>query len=75
MGCVHCRNDAALVCCIFAEDAGLQAMLLASETQRLYCYAALRAKSHELQSLMLRLALWNSGAYFEQQDEATAQQF
>lgn len=47
-------------------DAGLQALLAASEQCRAVCHQALRgeAQARELQRLILRFALWMNGSYW-----------
>lgn len=52
-----------------AGHAGLQALLAASEQQRAACYAGLRgaAQARTMQQLMLRFAIWMTGAYWQQQ--------
>ncbi|MBI3479200.1 MAG: CHAD domain-containing protein [Nitrosomonadales bacterium] len=46
---------------------GLKAVLVDSERRRAACYAELRAKARELQSLLLRFAIWMNGpAYWQQ---------
>jgi inorganic triphosphatase YgiF len=51
------------------QDIGLQTLLAASRQQRDTCYSALRndAQARELQRLLLRLALWMHGPYWQQQ--------
>lgn len=48
-------------------NAGLQALLAASELQRTACYSALRddAQVREVQRLLLRFALWMNGKYWK----------
>ncbi|OGT06638.1 MAG: hypothetical protein A2143_07160 [Gallionellales bacterium RBG_16_57_15] len=60
------------MCARMAGHAGLQALLAVSERQRMACYAELRdaKQARELQQLILRFAIWMSGAYWQQQGEA-----
>lgn len=53
-------------------DAGLQALLAASEQSRALCHQALRGEkqARELQRLILRFALWMNGPYWSRHDEA-----
>ena len=55
------------MCARMAGHAGLQALLAVSERQRAACYAKLRstAQARELQRLILRFAIWMSGAYWQ----------
>jgi triphosphatase len=55
-----------------AGHAGLQALLAASERQRVACYAALRggAQARERQRLLLRFAIWMNGDYWRQPEAA-----
>lgn len=55
------------MCARMAGHAGLQALLATSERQRAAHYAGLRGaeQARELQRLLLRFALWMSGAYWE----------
>ena len=50
------------------QDAGLQALLLASKQQSDVCYAALRndTQARELQRLLLRFAFWMHEPYWQQ---------
>src|SRR5450631_2205036 len=67
------------MCSRMGGHGGLQALLAASERQGAACYAALRgaAQARELQHLLLRFAIWMSGAYWQkvewQQQAATVQ--
>jgi len=60
------------MCARLAGHAAMQALLAASEQQRAACYEGLRAAQQvrELQCLLLRLALWMNGAYWQQQEAA-----
>jgi inorganic triphosphatase YgiF len=55
------------MCARMAGHAGLQALLAASERQRAACYAELRGAQQvrELQRLILRIALWMNGTYWQ----------
>ncbi len=63
------------MCARMAGHAGMQALLAVSERQRDGCYAALRGEkqARELQSLMLRFAIWMNGSYWQQQAESEPQ--
>jgi len=67
------------MCARMAGHADLQALLAASERHRDQCYAALRGEKHarELQSLMLRFAIWMNGGYWQAQaaSEPLAREF
>ncbi|MDP2144360.1 MAG: CHAD domain-containing protein [Gallionella sp.] len=56
-------------------DAGLQALLAASEQSRSLCHQALHGdkQARELQRLILRFALWMNGPYWSRRDEAEPQ--
>lgn len=60
------------MCARMAGHAGLQALLAASERQCAACYAELRGEiqARELQRLILRFAIWMSGAYWQPQQGA-----
>ncbi len=62
------------MCARMAGHAGLQALLAAGERQRAAHYAGLRGaeQARELQRLMLRFALWMSGAYWQLPQDAGA---
>lgn len=58
-------------------DAGLQALLAASEQRREMCHLELHGEeeARELQRLILRFALWMSGPYWSQPDETKPRKF
>lgn len=58
-------------------DAGLQALLAASEHSRALCYLALRGEkqARELQRLILRFALWMNGPYWARPDGEAPRDF
>jgi len=59
------------LCATRAGDDGLQVLLDVSERQRADCYMGLRsvAQRRELQRLILRLAIWMHGSYWQQAGE------
>ena len=63
------------LCALRAGDDGLQALLNICERQRTDSYATLRAvaQRRELQRLMLRLAIWMNGSYWQQAEEGAPQ--
>ncbi len=56
------------LCDRMPENAGLQVLLAASKQQRNFCYSALcnDTQARELQRLLLRLAIWLHGPYWQQ---------
>lgn len=56
------------MCGRMSGHAGLQILLEASERQRTACYDILRGAARELQRLLLRLAIWMNGDYWNQAD-------
>jgi inorganic triphosphatase YgiF len=52
------------LCKAGAKRDGWPALLANSQTRRAICQTALRAQAHEMQSLMLRFALWMYGDYW-----------
>ncbi|MDO9011038.1 MAG: CHAD domain-containing protein [Gallionella sp.] len=63
------------LCALRASDDGLQILLDISERQRAGRYATLRsvAQRSELQRLMLRIAIWMNGTYWQRAEEGAPQ--
>lgn len=52
------------LCASMTEQAGLPALLSVSQARRADCYAALNSQAREMQSLMLRFAIWMNEDYW-----------
>lgn len=65
------------LCALHAGDDGLQILLNLSEQQRAKHYATLQsdAQRRELQRLMLRLAIWMNGVYWQQAEQGAPRAF
>lgn len=64
------------LCAQMPDQAGLHALLAASEQKRADCYAGLRSatQAREIQRLQLRLALWMNGSYWHQKTATVSMQ-
>lgn len=54
------------LCKAGAKRDGWSALLATSQDKRAACYGTLRGQAHEMQSMMLRFALWMYGEYWTQ---------